>query len=288
MPPEVAMGDRPGATVDGLTQELSRYLEWGACVRNLSEYTLRNYRTDCSQFVDFLRAKGLASVLDTDRPLIRRWLSEMRGQGVTAASLARKAVEVRSFVRYILRHADIGTDPFQGLRLPTVSPGPRQVLTPGQVQAILSALPDDTLGLRDRAIVAVLYSTGLRAAELVNLDLRQMRLDTGEVLRWDAAGHLRLAFLTDVAIGAIKDYLRDSRPSLAKASGEQALFVSRLGRRLTVRSLEYGLASAGTRVGVRLSPHDIRMACAAHLREGGASARAVRRMLATVPHRTAQ
>jgi site-specific recombinase XerD len=286
MPPKVASGARSRAAGDDLTRELSLYLDHVVGERRLSEYTVRNYRADCIQFIDFLRVMGLTSVREVDRPLLRRWLSEMRGRRVSAASVARKAVEVRCFVRHTLRQADINADPFQDLRLPTVSPEPRQVLTPGQVQAILSALPDDTLGLRDRAIVAILYSTGLRAAELVNLDLRQIRLDRGEVLRWDAAGHIRISFLTDSAVKATEHYLRESRSVLVKDSGEQALFVSRLGRRLTVRTLEHSLASAGKRVGVSVSPHDIRMACAAHLRDGGASARAVRRMLATVPRRT--
>lgn len=263
--------------------DLEAFLDHLTSRRVVSEYTLRNYRRDCQEFLTFLAKASVQQLSLVDRPLLRRWLSELRGSGLSSHSLARKATVVRAFLRFVCQTDETGVDPFAGLRVPRAQPPEDGPLTREEVAALIAA-PDETpLGLRDRALIAVAYSTGLRAAELVGLHVRQVDLDSGTIHRWDARGRERPAYLSPLAVECLRRYLTEARPRLCRSSGEGALFVARGGGPLSVRALQDALAVASRRAGVKASPADLRRGCAAHLRESGASGRAVKALLATTP-----
>ena len=147
---------------------------------------------------------------------------------------------------------------------------------------LLSAPDDTTLGLRDRALLAVLYSTGLRAAEVVAFDLGQVDLSAGEVASRDRRGRARPAFLGHQARAQLDEYLLHARPRFVGATCSRALFLSRKGERLSVRSVEHIVRTYGRQVGLSITPRDLRLACATHLRQGGATATAIKGLLGTV------
>jgi integrase/recombinase XerD len=265
----------PPVVRDRLAEELDRYLA-EAAERGVAERTLAIYRRDLIQYLAFLRGERVAALWQIDRPLLRRWFSALRGLGLGSGSIARRAKEARTFTHFVLGGHQ---DPFQGLRLPRADSPARRVLAHDEVARLLERTGDSAVDLRDRALIAVLYATGLRAAEIVAIDLRQVDLAEGQVSRWDEAGEPRPAFLGRVASEALGEYLEAARPVLVRGRSERALFVSREAGRLSVRALEHLVARRAQAAGLNATPRDLRATCAAHLREGGATAIAVRRLL---------
>jgi integrase/recombinase XerD len=265
----------PPLVRDRLAEELDRYLEQAA-ERGVAERTLAIYRRDLGQFLSFLRGERVTALWQIDRPLLRRWFSSLRGLRLGSGSIARRAKEARTFTRLVLGGHQ---DPFQDLRLPRAAASQRRVLSREEVARLLERTGDTAVAVRDRAVIAVLYAAGLRAAELVAIDLRQVDLASGQVALWDEAGEPRPAFLGRVASEALDEYLAMARPVLARGNAERALFVSREAGRLSVRALEHLVVRRARAAGLNATPRDLRATCSAHLREGGASAITVRRLL---------
>ncbi|MHB1005198.1 MAG: tyrosine-type recombinase/integrase [Chloroflexota bacterium] len=261
---------------DAHASALDRYLA-DAERRALNARTLANYRHDLFEFLAFLRENGVQWLASVDRPLLRRWLSNLRGRGLAAGSIARRAVEARAFLRFAVGS---GNDPFVGLRLPRAERGRRPILTRSQVARLLSTPDETATGLRDRAVLAVLYAGGLRVAELSALDARQVDFADQTIQRWDSAGRPRPAFVGGQAWETLARYLAEARPVLTP-SDERALFVSRRGDRISARAVEHLVGRHARAASLEASPNDLRAACAAHLREGGATAVAVRSLLGT-------
>lgn len=270
------------AEPDPLVLWLQRYLAYAAEARGVSARTLANYRRDIGQFVAFLRAEDVAAWAQVGRPLLRRWLSRLRERGFTAASIARQASEVRTFLRFLADEGVVAADPFEGLRMPRPPRVEREVLTRAEVVRLLEAPGPTPLGLRDRAVLEVLYATGMRVTELSRLELRQIDLPGRQILRWDRAGHTRPAFLGRSAVEALERYLASARPKLLRDAAERALFLGRSGRKLSGRAVEHLVVRHARAAGLSAAPGDLRAACAAHLREGGATAAAVRQLLGTL------
>ncbi len=261
---------------------LERYLDYLNSGKGVSPRTLGNYRRDLAQFVGFLGAEGARTWGEVERPLLRKWLSDLRSRGFSQASVARRASEARAFVRHVMETTGAAANPFAGLRLPRAQPAERRALSREEVARLLAAPDASPVGVRDRAVLATLYATGLRVSELVGLDMRQVDLACGCIERWDRRGELRVAFLGGGAAAALAAYLAEARPQLAGDKPERALFVAQGGRRLSARAVEHLVARHARSAGLRATPRDLRVACAAHLREGGASGLAVRALLGAV------
>jgi len=264
---------------DALAAELQRYLLYVTSERNVGSGTLANYRRDITQFTIFLRGQQVGTVAGVNRPLLREWASRLRHEGRSAASLARRANEIRAFVRYICREGDGQADPFAGWQLPKPPARTGTAPSPAEVARLLGVPPGTPLGLRDRAVLEVLYAAGLQVSDLVRLDVRQVSLATREILRWDKGGRARPTFLGSSAVRALEEYLADGRPLLRATAGEAALFLSQRGRRLSTRAVQELVERHARAAGLKITPRDLRLACAAHLRAGGASAGAVRQLL---------
>ncbi|MHB1414895.1 MAG: tyrosine-type recombinase/integrase [Chloroflexota bacterium] len=264
---------------DPLAAELREYLD--AVRHTLSDRTWANYRRDLEEFAVFMRQNAAHSCGAVTRPLVRRWLSSLRARGTTPASIIRRASEVRTFLRFHGHADDPEADPFAGVRLPRTTPTKAAALAREDVAKLLATTDDSPLGLRDRALLGVLYATGLKVTELVELDVGQVDLVKQRLLRWGPSGQARPAFLGSSAAEALNAYLGSSRPALVAQRQERAAFVSHRGRRLTPRAVEQIIARCGARIGLRVRPSELRIACAVHLREGGATSRAIRQLLGT-------
>jgi integrase/recombinase XerC len=253
-----------------------------------SENTVRIYSTDLRPFLTFMEAHGL-DLRDLNRHHLRRylaWLStSARGEdgGYARVSVARKLVALRSFYRFLVQEGVIESNPIPRgrtfnikveKRLPTFLDRP-------EVERLLDAPDASTpLGLRDRAMMDVLYSSGVRLAEIQGLDVRSVDLDAGEVKVLGKGTRERMVLLGRPALRALETYLASGRPKLALAA-ETALFVNRNGGRLSRRSVEKTVAKyamvAATRPGVH--PHTLRHTFATHLMDGGADLRVVQSLL---------
>ena len=286
-----------------LGELLQRFKESLRGQKGRSENTVRVYTTDLRPFLTFLEVEKL-DLRELDRHYLRRylaWLStSARGKdgGYARVSVARKLVVLRSFYRFLVQEGLMATNPISKgrtfnikvqSRLPVfLSKGERNG-GKGEVERLLEA-PDisQPLGIRDRAILELLYSSGVRLSELHGLNIQDMSLEAGEVRVRGKGSKERVIPLGKPAVESLAIYLRSARPQLEKACPDRsrrdsphAIFLNRYGGRLSRRSIEkivgrYAMLAA-TRPGVH--PHTLRHTFATHLMEGGADLRVVQELL---------
>jgi integrase/recombinase XerC len=261
---------------------LVRFLTYLETSRDASPYTVKNYRTDIGQFLDYCERQGIGTLSQIDRAFLRSYLAELGDRGYVKASVSRRLAELRSFGAYLVRSSELEHNPFRlvsGPRLPRRLP---RDLTVADIERLL-ATPDlsTPLGLRNRAIIEVLYGAGLRVSELVGLDLSDVDLSLGQVRVLGKGQKERVALLGRCAVEALHGYLRDGRPALLRRRAGEALWLNNRGGRLSVRGVAMMLSDAGEQAGIRrpVSAHVLRHSFATHLLDGGADLRVVQELL---------
>ena len=269
-------------------ESIELYLE--ACRVKGAEAGLLGKRLALVRFVGRLREQGildLRQAREQDVVSFLDWLSSQRGRG--GASLARATVEsalqqVRGLYAFLARRGLALSNPAAGVRLAREERLPRGVLSEAQARRLVeSPSPRTPVGLRDRALLELLYGSGLRAGECVRLELFDLDLCGGTLLVRDGKGRKdRVTPLSGQAVLALEAYLRRGRPRLSGRLRESGVFVSAItGRRLTRSGLQQVVVAHGRRVGIPrpLHPHALRHTCATHLLRGGADVRQVQRIL---------
>lgn len=262
---------------------LDQFLQYLQGERRLSPNTVAAYSRDLKQLLAFGKEAGywdeeaeLAEELFT-RSVFRHWLAEMQEQERT--TVARKLTAARTFFRYLCREELLPTNPLVGMSSPKVGRTLPEYLSLEDVEKLLVAPPANTpLGLRDRAILELLYSAGLRVGELVGLEISSLDLDTGFIRVLGKGQKERIVPLGSYAKAAILDYLQHSRPKLG---GTEGLFVNNRGGRLSTRAVEQILVKYTKAVlpGRSVTPHTLRHSFATHLLEQGADLRSVQELL---------
>jgi integrase/recombinase XerC len=245
--------------------------------RRASPHTLAAYRRDLQ---DLQRAAGDAPLPELLPHQLRRALMQIHGAGRGARSLARMLSGWRAYYRWLARRGAVARNPCDGLRAPKQPKPLPKALSPDQVGALLDGEPEDVLEVRDKAMAELFYSSGLRLSELAGLD-RDGGLDLaeGEVRVTGKRSKTRLVPVGAKAAAALRAWL-DEREAIAR-DDEPALFVSRLGRRLSVRSIERRLERWAQRQGlaVHVHPHMLRHSFASHVLQSSGDLRAVQEML---------
>jgi integrase/recombinase XerD len=266
-----------------------RYLDHLTVERGLADNTLAAYRRDLERYVAFLRARGIKDLDAVDPQVIRSFVASISAsthgpdeEAYKATSVARTLSVVRTFHRFALREGMVTDDPTAGVVRPRLPRGLPHPLTLEEVTAVIEApAPGTPTGVRDRAILELLYGAGLRVSELTGLDVDDLDLEEGGVRVLGKGSKERDVPLGRMAQDAIGAYLRTARPSLATARSRGALFLNARGGRLTRQSCARLLAGHARRAGVRrtVTPHDLRHSFATHLLEGGADVRVVQELL---------
>ena len=217
----------------------NRYINHLEVERNASAYTVRNYKADLLDFFSFLREKKVATLDEVDRKVLRDYLAHLVRRGIVKASIARKLSAIRSFYRYLVREKIIEANPIKTVSSPKLDKRLPSFLTLGEVKRLLEA-PDLSTpqGLRDRALLELLYASGLRVSELTSLELGQINLDSNEIRVWGKGSKERVGLMGEPAAEAIKVYLAQGRPELIGKKKSNALFLNRYGQRLPERSVQ--------------------------------------------------
>ncbi len=247
--------------------------------RNFSEHTIRAYDSDLRQFADFCREDDVSSPLDVDHLGVRRFLLMLRGRDYSSKTISRKVSAARSLFRYLTHEGILAYSPFFAVKTPRGGRTLPRVLAEDEIEALLEAPdPREFLGLRDRALIETLYSTGMRNSELCGLDIGDLDLLGGIAKVFGKGARERYVPLGSHAIQALEDYL-DERPG--PTPREEPVFINRFGRRLSDRGvrkiLQKNLAIAGLPSSV--TPHTLRHSFATHLLDRGADLRAVQELL---------
>jgi integrase/recombinase XerD len=262
-------------------QPLKAWLDHLRVERGLAGNTLVAYEGDLRRLADHAAARG-RGLLELEQGELSRYIAALRGQGLSPRSQARHVHSLRGFFRFALREGLVAADPMENLRPPKVFRALPRCLTPAQVEALLAAPAVDTpLGLRDRALLEVMYATGLRASETIGLRADCVDLELGLVRVMGKGRKERLVPLGREAQRWLKRYLSDARAALAKGRASSVLFLSNRGRPLSPMGLWGLVRRHALRAGVAriLTPHVLRHSFASHLLEHGADLRALQAML---------
>ncbi|MDI6827681.1 MAG: tyrosine recombinase XerC [Armatimonadota bacterium] len=268
-------------------QEVERFINHLQAVRNASPNTVRGYSTDIKQFLAFLSDEGLGTdPSDVDSKVIRRYMARLHRLGVGKTSSARKLSALRTFFKYLVRKGLIDSNPTTGLSAQKLDKKLPKFLREEQIEALMQK-PNlsDPIGLRDRAILEVLYATGARVSEIVGINIQHLDLNRGEIRVFGKGSKERITFIGRAAQEAIGAYINFGRGKLlAKrkdGASENALFLNRFGSRLTTRSVHRLIDKYFTDVSeeIKVSPHVLRHTFATHMLEHGADLRSIQELL---------
>lgn len=260
---------------------VAEFLDALGAERGASPHTLAAYGADLRHFTTFLATTSRK--LEHARPdEVLAYLERLQRDGLKPASIARRLSAVRGLARYLMREGRLTNDPTQHLERPRGARGLPRTL-PAETAAAVVESPDTTTirGLRDRALLELLYATGMRASECLGLALEDVNLTAGYVICTGKGRKQRLVPLGEEAAAWLKRYLRVARPVATRRRDSGRLFVNARGGPLSRQSLWSLVARAGAAAGVRrrVSPHVLRHSFASHLLENGADLRSVQAML---------
>lgn len=281
-----------------LREYLEGFIDHLRVERSASRLTLVSYRTDLEQFFSFVAVKNQMPVSEVTVEAIthrsvRDYLANMQHNGLRRSTMARKLAALRSFVRYLCRENIIKSNPIAAVATPKQEKKLPGFLYPAEVEELMNA-PDitKTLGIRDRAVLELLYATGLRVSELVGLNVPDVDLRQNLVKARGKGNRERIVPLGSKAHEMLQIYLDKSRNILEhkKVRDNGALFLNRFGSRLTTRSIRNIINKYIDEVATntRVSPHTLRHTFATHLLNNGADLRSVQELLGHVKLSTTQ
>lgn len=266
-------------SIEKLVHNYIRYLE---VERQASPYTVRNYTHDLRHFLDFLNAENVATLEEVDRYLLRRYIATLQEQGFEKSSVSRKLSALRSFYGYLMQQNFISSNPLLTVSSPKLEKRLPSFLSSNEVAQLLET-PDTITpqGQRDRAMLELLYASGLRVSEVVGLDLVSVNIEAREIRVWGKGAKERMVLIGKPAASALNMYLGEGRRRLLGNSRTEALFINRYGKRLSGRSLQKAISRYALAAGLdkRVFPHMVRHSFATHLLDGGADLRVVQELL---------
>lgn len=274
-------GAGPCAGPDGMAEAFLGYLK---NVRNLSGNTIAAYRRDLAQFTDFLCRMGISDLSLVNHRVLRSFLANQQARGYARASVARRAACVRAFFHFLVENGMLGSDPSTTLVFPVRGRRLPRFLTEREAGELVDGRPVETeVGIRDRAIIELLYATGIRVGELCGLRVCDLDLDSGVVRVVGKGDRERVVLAGRPALTALASYLRNARPALARVRGYEGdvVFLGNRGapvdprqvRRIVDREARALIGGEG------LSPHTLRHSFATHMLANGADLRSVQELL---------
>ena len=260
---------------------IDRFLHYLAVERGLADNTLASYHHDLQQFASFLSERK-AGVESTTAALIVDYLEGLERKGRKPATISRHLATLKSFYHFLLRERVINQDPTADLESPRLSRRLPRVLSVDEVEFLLGQPHTGRpAGLRDKAMLELIYATGLRVSELVSLNVGQVNLEMGVVRCLGKGQRERMVPMGSIAAYWVRRYLEQARPQMIRSSEDEALFVNHQGQRLTRQGFWKILKKYArqARLDAGITPHTLRHSFATHLLENGADLRVVQELL---------
>ncbi|MBO9609252.1 MAG: site-specific tyrosine recombinase XerD [Paenibacillaceae bacterium] len=266
-----------------MKQFLQTFIHFLSVERGLAMNTLHSYERDLTQYINFLEKNGVATLQESSKTNIASYLQQLKKLGRSGSTVSRCMVSIRSFYQFMLRERFMDSDPSQNMETPKLDKRLPKVLSVPEVEALLEAPSTSTpQGMRDKAMLELLYATGIRVTELMTLDLGNVNLGMGFVRCIGKGSKERIIPVGRTAAGWLDTYIRGDRTKLLKpGKAEDALFINHLGTRLTRQGFWKIIKKYAKESHIRkeITPHTLRHSFATHLLENGADLRAVQEML---------
>lgn len=255
---------------------------WLRAERGLSANTIASYLRDLRRYGDFLRSRKITDMREVTERILNRHVTQLGDSVLAPATVARYVATLRAFHRFCCEETLLPGDPTVELSAPSVRESIPKALSEDDANAIVEAvLGDGPLMLRDRAMLEVLYATGVRISELIGADLGDFDLDEGTLRVLGKGNKERMVPLGRSAREAMRTYIEDARPRLVHRTSRDATFLNARGGRITRQACWNIVKVNGARAGVEgeLSPHVLRHSCATHMLDHGADIRIVQELL---------
>ena len=263
-----------------LAAEIRHFIDFCRIEKGLAANSLESYGRDLDRFSCFCGGADASAPRSPEE--IGRYLDSLYQDGCSARTVARHLTSLRNFYRHLQRERRMEDNPTELLSAPKAMQAIPKFLNAAEVEKLLGAPPVDTLtGVRDRAMLQLLYACGLRVSELILVELSNVNLEMGYLRVTGKGNKQRLIPMGESAMAAITTYLTAARPALLKGRASRFLFVTARGTNMTRQGFWKLLAQYGKSVGIfhHLTPHVLRHSFATHLLEGGADLRSVQAML---------
>lgn len=259
-----------------------RFFEYLEKEKKMSKNTLDAYRRDVLEFSRFEGERGISDLRQTQETEVVAFLLKLKNEGKSAATVNRKLASIRSFFHYLQAREEISVNPAINIKSPKIQRKTLDYLTVEEIDKLLS-LPDDSMrGIRDRAMLELLYATGIRVTELIEADLEDINLRMGFITCAGEQSKARIIPIGKPARAALETYIYDARQKMLKErSDEKALFVNYYGQRITRQGLWKILKEYGKRGELehKLTPNIIRNSFAVHMIQNGADLKSLQELL---------
>lgn len=265
-----------------LNQLIDSFLTYLTAVKGLSKNTLESYGRDILKLAVFLEGKNITRIDQVDYKHILDFFTYLKEQGLNTRSTSRTLISIRQFFKFLLTEKFIESDPTFLIRTPKTKRVLPETLSLEDIEKLLSP-PDESSpeGIRDKSMLEVLYATGIRVSELVELRLNDVNFELGYIIAYGKGSKQRIVPIGEKAKIKLREYLDTSRPKLLKSRTSPHLFVTRLGRKMTRQGFWKVIKAYSRKSGLtkKISPHTLRHSFATHLLERGADLRAIQVML---------
>ena len=259
---------------------VENFLEFLQNDKKLSDNTLQSYNRDIKLYCNYLAENDL-DMVKTDGEGIKTYLDNLKERGKAVSTVSRNLASLRSFYQYLYRAKVITEDPTMDIESPKIERKPPKVLTSEQVELLLEQPKCvDLKGYRDKAMLELVYATGIRVTELISLNVSDVNLSE-EYIKCSGKAKERIIPIGSLAVNALREYIEKSRSILLKDENDKALFVNINGQRLTRQGFWKIIKQYKTQanIDVDITPHTLRHSFAVHLLENGAELRAIQEML---------
>ncbi len=265
-----------------MKDNIAQFLDYLSLERGLAKNTLVSYERDLDKFSDYMKKNGMDSFSEVKKSDVTDFMLSEKDKGLSANSIARGLAAIKTFFRFLAREGFIKIDVTSVIETPKLWKHLPDSLSSDEVDKMLGR-PNlkDWMGIRDKACLELMYATGMRVSEVVNLNLSDANLGLGVVKCLGKGSKERIVPLGKIAVLAVRRYLEKVRPGLAKSDSEKGLFLTRLGHKMT-RQMFWKiikLYAKKARIDKNITPHTLRHSFATHLLERGADLRSVQEML---------
>ena len=270
---------------------LDQFLNYLVVEKGLSLNTLESYSRDLNKYLDFLSEKGIKDISTTSDVTIVSFITALKKKRLSNRSIARNVTSIKMFYKFLTENHYITKNPALIIETAKGETKLPQVLSIAEVELLLQKPDRNTVrGLRDAALLELLYATGLRVSELVSLPVNNLNLEAGYLIAYGKGSKERLVPIGEVAQNAIREYLHKGRPALLRNSQSPYLFLTRNGKPFTRQGFWKLIKGYALSAGIQknISPHTLRHSFASHLLERGADLRSVQMMLGHVDISTTQ